>query len=227
MRVPLSLLMLFAASTLGAARMGGASDVLSHSQDRPVIYAEPVPSKCYLDRSWENDNRSLFGVLKAECGGDLATCSGDTVEHSVPYGNWGVDSQIASRNDTDQFAGWKWEDGKRQWDSCTLAGDAPQTSIHGMKRYAFHRGLVAEEACSEVGLNGVVFTSQGNFMEIWELDWCDEDELVAKATYPNLNVVLSCSGDTCTGASAWANPTSVVPNIITAKIRLQMWAFTQ
>ena len=59
----------------------------------------------------ENVNRVVFGNIIAECPGGGG--------HSVPYGNWGVDSNFGSRYDGFQFPGWKASGGWRQWNSCT------------------------------------------------------------------------------------------------------------
>ncbi|MCC7240578.1 MAG: hypothetical protein IT180_01525 [Acidobacteria bacterium] len=165
-------------------------------------------------------NRYTFGTIAAECQGDLATCF--PIEHSVPWGNWGVNSNAGNKSDSNQFWGYQYIDGNYQWDSCT---SSPQSSNQGTQRYAFHRGLVSDEPCENAGLNGVTFTYTGQFMDIDELDWCDEDEDVATAYYPSFNTVLWCSGSTCYGDSGWISPSSVSPNVLSADIKVIMWAF--
>ncbi|HEX7087155.1 MAG TPA: hypothetical protein VF198_12385 [Vicinamibacterales bacterium] len=185
-----------------------------------VESSEPIPGTCTLDRSWRNDNRVVFGPVYAECPGDYASCF--PIEHTVPWGNWGVDSNAGNKNDSNQFWGYEYIDGNYQWDSCT---SSYQASNRGAQQYAFSRGMVADVPCENAGLNGVTFTYTGQYMDIDELDFCDEDEHVATAYYPGFNVVLGCSGATCYGESGWISPSSVSPNVLTANIKVMMWAF--
>ena len=64
----------------------------------------------------QNYKRTVAGTVNVECGGP------PVVGHSAPFGNWGVASNYGDIEDTDQFRGWKYEDGlptKLQWNSCT------------------------------------------------------------------------------------------------------------
>ncbi len=61
----------------------------------------------------QNYKRTVAGGVNTECGKGV---------HSAPFGNWGVASNYGDVEDTDQFRGWKYEDGlptKLQWNSCT------------------------------------------------------------------------------------------------------------
>ena len=63
----------------------------------------------------QNRDRTVAGALNVECGYD-------TEPHSAPFGNWGVASNYGDISDTDQFRGWKYEEGPRtklHWNSCT------------------------------------------------------------------------------------------------------------
>lgn len=69
---------------------------------------------CAVTYKGQNCNRTVAGAVNVECG--------DGEIHSTPFGNWGVVSFYGGKTDTDQFRGWKHEDGpqtKRQWNSCT------------------------------------------------------------------------------------------------------------
>lgn len=71
---------------------------------------------CILTLTGQNRNRTVAGSINVECGGPPG------VGHSAPFGNWGVASNYGEISDTDQFRGWKHEDGPRtklQWNSCT------------------------------------------------------------------------------------------------------------
>lgn len=76
---------------------------------------------CVITLEGQNRNRTVAGAINVECG----PFSISPEIHSAPFGNWGVSSNYSSRvQDTDQFRGWKHEDGpltKRQWNSCTTA----------------------------------------------------------------------------------------------------------
>lgn len=69
---------------------------------------------CAVTYKGQNRNRTVAGAVNVECGeGEI---------HSTPFGNWGVVSFYGGTTDTDQFRGWKHEDGpttKKQWNSCT------------------------------------------------------------------------------------------------------------
>jgi len=63
---------------------------------------------CDVYFQMENTDRHCYGSVWAEC-----------MWWRAPYGNWGVDSNVGSRYDDDQFQGWYPDDGWRQWNSCT------------------------------------------------------------------------------------------------------------
>ena len=70
---------------------------------------------CAVTLEGQNRNRTVAGAVNVECGFD-------TEPHTAPFGNWGVNSFYGRKKDTDQFRGWKHEDGpstKRHWNSCT------------------------------------------------------------------------------------------------------------
>ena len=76
--------------------------------------AQSDEQTCLIVLTGQNQNRTVAGQLNVECQiGEV---------HSAPFGNWGVSSNYGQVSDTDQFRGWKHEDGphtKRHWNSCT------------------------------------------------------------------------------------------------------------
>lgn len=77
-----------------------------------VIDDPNVRGYCEVGILLENGFRHVWNV-NAECPPSW---------HSLPFGNWGVDSNFGSRVDGCQFPGWRHCDGpscKLQWNSCT------------------------------------------------------------------------------------------------------------
>lgn len=174
---------------------------------------------CRWGPSFETIDRRVPGAVNAECSGDQINCF-PFLGHSVPWGNWGVDSNGGSRQNTFQFAGWRSIDNQLQWNSCTGEFPPPdadkynddnstkQITTSGVEWYGgLPGGAAPDTPCSDVGLDGLVVTSTGNWMEMWELDGCDEDEFVARAEYPDTTLVVSCQGEgawsTCYGETGW------------------------
>ena len=52
---------------------------------------------CTFSVAGLNDWRKVMGPVNVECGGFL--------QRSAPWGNWGVNSNFGTRNDTTQFQG--------------------------------------------------------------------------------------------------------------------------
>ena len=75
----------------------------------PSVLAQP---RCVISVSLVNHNRYAYQTAE-ECGPSL---------HSVPWGNWGVNSNVGTRRDTDQFKGWgePCEQTKVEWNSCSV-----------------------------------------------------------------------------------------------------------
>ena len=79
---------------------------------------------CSVIFRMENKDRYCAGNVNEECPPSW---------HTVPFGNWGVDSNVGSRIDDHQFQGWYPEDGWLQWNSCT--GDYPYPDPTCKERY--------------------------------------------------------------------------------------------
>jgi hypothetical protein len=73
-----------------------------------TIQAQPA---CVIDLSLVNHNRYVYDSTE-ECGWFF---------HTSPWGNWGVNSNVGTRLNTDQFQGWRQpcSQTKVEWNSCT------------------------------------------------------------------------------------------------------------
>ena len=182
---------------------------------------------CVVTLEGQNRNRTVDGSIHLECGAGI---------HSPPFGNWGVRSNYGGITDTDQFRGWKWEDGpstKRQWNSCTTLYPPPDCGkyndsacmtqrkndvvIHGKFSYRFSEnqclpaapppGTGQSPGCSN--MNAVSVTQATNYMHVYELDWPDGDDLVETLYFPGTSVTLtSCSYHGCPErTSGWVQMT--------------------
>jgi hypothetical protein len=186
---------------------------------------------CVLTQYLENQNRKVVGPVHEECNGSL---------HSAPFGNWGVDSNWNSRQDTNQFMGWKPLDSHWEWNSCTDEYPPPhflyynsdinttQTSYQGIGVHAASQGPIANGSCAYVGFDGSVWGSSGNYMSLYELDLHDWDEHVATMYFPDVEFVMSCEygSQSCNGDSSWVDPTEVVPDVVSAQLRLTVYVDT-
>ncbi len=68
-------------------------------------------SRCIINVNLVNHNRYVYQSTE-ECG---------QFWHTSPWGNWGVNSNVGTRRDTDQFKGWHQPctQTKVEWNSCT------------------------------------------------------------------------------------------------------------
>ena len=96
------------------------------------IVPQKIPSTgilyCYWYAVMENKDRYCYAddenILRAEC---------EWWHEDKPWGNWGVDSNIEPRCDGFQFEGWRWIDGKNQWNGCTDEYPPPDTYYYNDK----------------------------------------------------------------------------------------------
>jgi hypothetical protein len=170
-----------------------------------------------------NELRTVNGPVNAECSDDWP------FPHSVPWGNWGADTQWNNRYDGFQFPGWKFLGGSdpwQEWNSCTNEFPAPdpgkynanynhtQASTLGWTEVAetwlYYEGVTCD------AFNYQVITVQGAFMDLWELDPWDEDEFVATLSYNELTAGVYCTGvgqaATCGTLSGASPPSDVYPS---------------
>lgn len=68
--------------------------------------------RCVINVNLVNHNRYVYQSAE-ECGRFF---------HSAPWGNWGVNSNVGTRRDTDQFKGWRQPcaETKVEWNSCSI-----------------------------------------------------------------------------------------------------------
>lgn len=187
-----------------------------------VVTAGAVPAiaqqgLCRLSITMLNSTRHVVGEVNTECSWPRA-----------PFGNWGVESNFGDRNNTTQFAGWKWTDNKQQWNSCTSehlrdAGDSCLYYNHDSNAngYCDDQLSSAEYSYGTVWVDYVVscpydsnrdgicdwggcsniwsFSVSGQYLELWEIDDLDFDDYVG-----NLTVHSGC----CTVSNLSCNPRS-------------------
>lgn len=195
----------------------------------------------------QNRNRDVVTApFNGECSGDPIDCF-PAAEHTVPWGNWGVNSNVGARVDQDQFAGWCTSGdsegcdsssgggvGDWEWNSCRAefpprdcnfynAADcweqtstAPNVQWYGTLVFDAY---VPSGGCSVY--DGVGFVLENNYMDLWELDPCDEDENVYELLYPDLTVTRTCSSSSCgPDVSSWVNPNGGDTLHVAAQIRM-------
>lgn len=186
-----------------------------------------VLAGCSVSVEFYNDQRRFPGDINVECFG-LHSWDGK-------YGNWGVISNYGGILDTDQFAGWKPRGSQRHWNSCT--GERPRpdcehyndNGCRGQKanpdnerkyaRYSYY----SSGSCEDIG----VFTINGVFMHVYELDWPDADDPVASLLYGDVHIPLSCGRySRCTGDSAWiaaASGRGTISARVQIRVRTNQW----
>jgi hypothetical protein len=73
--------------------------------------AASAQPRCIINVNLVNHNRYVYQSAE-ECGRFF---------HTSPWGNWGVNSNVGTRRDTDQFKGWRQPcaQTKVEWNSCT------------------------------------------------------------------------------------------------------------
>ncbi len=205
------------------------------------VIHDPVQAQsqqvCRVYIGFQNMERYVHGSVDTECPGSI---------HTSPWGNWGVDSNVGSRTDGNQFRGWYpfQSAPTKEWNSCTSSFPPPDPAYYNADGWTTQRSgssegtytygsvMVWEPAsapCSTVFLDGGTYDTQGNYMDIYELDPGCCDSRVALAQLPNMSVVLGCPfpSDTCTTYGPWLNPTSVSPNVLTADVRMFVHAQTE
>ena len=118
------------------------------------LSAQDSEQTCIVALTGQNQNRTVDGAVNVECG------QGEP--HSVPFGNWGVASNYGKISDTDQFRGWKHEDGpptKRQWNSCTTYLSryrAPNCTYYNSPNAELTQGCVRQRSTGGIVTHGTM-----------------------------------------------------------------------
>lgn len=204
---------------------------------------------CIITKAAHNRNRKVLapvsGVhISVEC----------SWPHSVPWGIWGVSSNVGGVSGKNQFKGWA-ELGSlehREWNSCTSdyppinctyyndANCTKQITDHGINTY----GQVGTQytvscprrytdgtwrgGCKDFEGNNITLSQ--NFMTLYEKDLPDADDLVQSLYFPNLSRTLSgCDAWGCPEqGSSWVSPTSydtpAWPALVDAQIAITVRA---
>ena len=82
---------------------------------------------CQYTLVFFNADRRIFQGVNAECPPSF---------HSSPWGNFGVDSPYGSRQDSDQFEGWKdIQEGHLEWNACLSDFPPPDSSYYNANQY--------------------------------------------------------------------------------------------
>ena len=177
-------------------------------QCRPIVYLE-------------SQLRRVTGSVMAEC----------HPPHTVPFGNWGVNTSLpSSRNNRDQFRGWKPKTGtKGQWNSCTdwhpwttnngyrkQKADPDDDRTSGWRPYPRSDNW---ETCE--GFVPEVHNEDDVELSPYELDWPCCDQKITTLEYGDFVVDITCSDPwTCDGASEWREQESVDDSGVTARVRV-------
>ena len=82
------------------------------------LYGQYGEDACIITLKGQNRYRKVAGAVNTECGFI------PVIQHSPPFGNWGVKSNYDDIKDAEQFRGWKWQTSRLlkdsyQWNSCT------------------------------------------------------------------------------------------------------------
>ena len=192
--------------------------------------AEAQLSQCHVNVIIDNQIRRVRGTVEVEC----SICC-----HSVPFGNWGVDTSLPSlRTNRDQFRGWKGSRSsiKGEWNSCTtrrssfppgpLYNDGPgrqranpdDARIGG---WTSDRGPDNNMTCSRYVPE--VYSVDDVEMVLYEMDNPDSDDYITTLEYGDFDVQITCSGDwNCSGTSSWRSQNSVDSTGVSAQARIRV-----
>lgn len=207
---------------------------------------------CRISMAGATRNRKIINQLYAECAGDTINCLAwvpifNMLEHSLPFGNWGVTSNFGQKKDGHQFQGWcnrrylqdnagNWawhcmdSRGWYEWNSCSQwPYNAPSCNLYNANNCTWQvtsqgnnvHGTIGFDAwascpmdtngdgqCDTGGcLNQTSVGTYNNYMSLYELDGCDEDELVQSLYFPPTTATSNCSVWYCPAAGgSWVTP---------------------
>lgn len=217
---------------LGAALSAMAASAVILSQSPYEVAGQYVVYSCQLTASFENRDRFMYGAPNTEC----------SWPHSVPFGNWGVNSNAGSQYDGHQFDGWCHNPSRSdcsgtwyEWHSCrqefpppnclyyNAPGCGAQVTTSPSEVNTYARFVVWDQEVSEPSpdyqsggcfdLEGWEFTSSGNFTSLYEIDPWDWDDFVQTLYYPDTSAVLVCSdASDCSVSTDWKSVTGRDPN---------------
>ena len=205
-----------------------------------VLSAQSDQEICVVTISGQNKGREADGFIDAECDDVFYPFQW----HDPPWGNWGVDSNYGDIRDTDQFEGWKYKDGKYQWNSCTDPSypyAPPNPDYYNINNSTAQRSssivthgsyqLRTYHDCESVGVepepspgctdaNGWTISESNNYMYVYELDEPDNDDYVDGLSFSSTSITLSgCDHDGCPERrTGWVSASS---SVISASLRMK------
>lgn len=206
-------------------------------------HAQNITYRCETTTIYENRTRRVFGTsIATECSGI----------HTVPFGNWGVDSNGGTTRNGFQFPGWKKQCFRipvlriplpifcnlLQWNSCTR-DHSPTTypqyyTGNGYTQVPRPDGTAVHASDTSQGYDGTTCRSKGtvasfrgNYMTLREIDLApgsgrSNDEVVTELNYPDINVPLTCSTDWDCRGSSAWVSPSGSPSVASADIRIRV-----
>lgn len=96
-----------------------AISVTAQNKDRILLAPNQgvhITAECQGD--FINGAPIIGAILGGAVGALIGAVIGAVFNHSVPFGNWGVSSNVGTRKDGHQFQGWDYGS-KIEWNSCT------------------------------------------------------------------------------------------------------------
>jgi len=186
-----------------------------------LFFGSIVPSAfsqtCTVSSAGLNSWRRVMGPVTAECPGSI---------HSAPFGNWGVTSNFGPKVNGNQFQGWHFSNNERQWNSCTpqftgcsymnwdnctqqvtvnYGSSIMPTNVLGTVGAQWGvecpRDWNSDGRCDTGGCtNFTSYTTNNNYMSLYELDPGWWDELVQSLYFPSTTVNTTCDAFGCSPA---------------------------
>lgn len=138
-----------------------------------AIFPQKIPSQgrflyCVVHFRMENRDRHCYKNVNAECSWD---------GHTVPWGNWGVRSNLGDKNNNEQFQGWypviQWPFPLQlQWNSCYIEYPPPDDYYYNDANYTEQHSEDTYYSGRWHEING--YTVGGvRYIEIDRMDWDD------------------------------------------------------
>lgn len=159
------------------------------------------------------------------------------------FQGWCHDHWACDNNDD---CDWHCQDSWYEWNSCTTYaqwkppnntlynsnGHTQQVTTRGTNTHGSTATYVYVSCPTDSNGDGICDTggcadlssfTSGNWLTLYEIDPCDEDELVQSMYFPSVTVSLSCTAMSCDSAtSSWVSPnrydTPTSPALVNAKV---------
>lgn len=119
------------------------------------LYDLSAQGFCQLSHSSLNKDRKVMGPVSAECPGDAVHCF-PVLEHSIPFGNWGVSSNVGHVIDGHQFNGWC-----RNHHACDNYGNCGSHCTDPRGWYEWNSCTTHPQWAPQVPVNCTLYNSNG------------------------------------------------------------------